>query len=367
MKQVCLAAILLVATTAQACINDRDTLAFELRNVDAIKRVRQETDRRKRSEAAQEIALKAIGGRFERFPPKYYEMRIARLEAKQSLTAVEYDDLAVAYERLGKTAQAIDILLKSKPHRKTKDDDYRFHANYGTFLVHKWLAQTDREDTKALEQSIAEIEKALRINPNSHFGREQVQLDLERHWLNGKKLSVIDDIEQVVGLSGIVMMGLAYELPDAYALMTDLHLGAEITLLDDLALSRARELVTNGNAFVSQIFEPTKLSREPRAEIKDAYVQLRLDGEKVHQNRLAYIEQRLNRGEHPDTHSDFWQEWQEPPLPVLKRIPDPVHAAARRAPVVLIIVGIGAFLAAIGVFIWRRRAKSAPHSAVLKK
>jgi hypothetical protein len=167
MKKALLALTLLVATSAYPCINDRDTLAFELRNVDAIKRVRTETNHRKKAEAAQEIALKAIGGRFEQYPPKYYEMRIARLEAQPSLTALEYDDLAVAYERLGKTDKAIDILLASKPQRKTKDDAYRFHANYGTFLVHKWLAQEDRDDKKVLKQSIAEIETALKINPGS--------------------------------------------------------------------------------------------------------------------------------------------------------------------------------------------------------
>ena len=64
-----------------ACINDRDTLAFEMRNVDALKRIRFEPDEAKRRAALEELVLKAIGGRFERFPNRYYELRIKRLQA----------------------------------------------------------------------------------------------------------------------------------------------------------------------------------------------------------------------------------------------------------------------------------------------
>lgn len=356
MKQALLAATLMIAASATPCINDRDTLAFEQRNVDAIKRVRQETNHRKRAEAAQEIALKAIGGRFERFPAKYYEMRIARLEALAHLHVLEYDDLAVAYERLGKTDKAIEILLASKPHRKTKDDDYRFHANYGTFLVHKWLAQKDRADKKALKQSIAEIEAALKINPGSHFGREKVQLELERMWLTGESLEFEDEIDHVVGLAGIAMMGLAYELPDAYALMTDLNLVHGTSIFDGLVVSRVRELVADGHNLVSQELVVSKPKADPKGEIGNAYKDLRADGEKVHQARLAYIDERLNRGEHPDTHPDFWKEWQEPPFPVLNRI-NPLLNSVNQVSIMKLLLGVGAMVSAIAITIWRRRVK----------
>lgn len=360
MKLALLAAAFMVTASVGACINDRDTLAFELRNVDAIKRVRQETDYKKKGDAAHEIALKAIGGRFERFPAKYYEMRIARLKALPTLTALEYDDLAVAYERIGKTDKAIDILLASKPHRKTKDDAYRFHANYGTFLVHKWLAQKDRADKKALKQSISEIEKALKINPYSHFGRELVQLELEKMWLTDGTFDTWSKIDQLVGMSGIVMMGLAYELPDAYVLMTKLRVGAAISQLDGFAISRANELITNGHGLVSEdLFHTHHLDQKLKEETRKAFVELRMDGENVHQARLAYVEQRLNRGEHPDTNPNFWKEWQEPPFPVLKIISNPRSVAANKGPSILFGVAAGAIVTALGLFIWKRRAKRA--------
>lgn len=357
MKQAFLAATILISANAGACINDRDTLAFELRNVDAIKRVRQETDYKKKGDAAQEIALKAIGGRFERFPAKYYEMRIARLEALASLTALEYDDLAVAYERIGKTDKALEVLLASKPYRKTKDDGYRFHANYGTLLVHKWLQQKDRADKKALKQSIAEIEAALKINPNSHFGREKVQLGLERLWLSGKEIEIDDGAEYVVGLAGIVMMGLAAELPDAYVLMTEQYLGAEDSLFDGLAVSRANELSRVGKGFIAPSLKPEGFSQEANQEVTKAFQDLRADGDKVHQARLAYMDQRLSRGEHPDTHPEFWKKWTEPPLPVLKRIPDPYHAAAQKAPAILMMVGLGALIGVVVIIVAYRLRK----------
>jgi hypothetical protein len=52
------------------------------------------------------------------------------------------------------------------------------------------------------------------------------------------------------------------------------------------------------------------------------YRQLRDDGEKVYQARSAYMKQRFDRGEHPDTHPQFWNDWREPAFPVLKRVND---------------------------------------------
>lgn len=364
MKRAFLAAILVVASSAGACINDRDTLAFEMRNVDALKRVHEEKDPKKRVQAIQEIALKAIGGRFERFPPKYYEMRIARLEAQPSLTAFEYDDLAVAYERLGKTDKAIGILLASKPHRKTEDDEYRFHANYGTFLVHKWLAQKDRTDKSALEDSIHEIETALKINPDSHFGREKVQLWLETEWAkqgSGAYTRLDNDLisfeDFVVGLSGIAMMGLGYELPDVYRLMASDYLRGQagVSLLQPLAMNRFVELQNMGIASVVPFHE------SPSTVVNSKeYKSLREDGERVHQLRQAYMAERFERGEHPDTHEDFWSEWKEPPVAVLKPVQDPVQAQSGWVQIALIGVGAVAVLSIFGIIVWKLTPRFRP-------
>jgi tetratricopeptide (TPR) repeat protein len=351
-------ALAILPAAALPCINDRDTLAFELRNVDALKRVWSEPDRKRRADAVQEIALKAIAGRFERFPPKYYEMRIARLEALPTLSAADYDDLAVAYERLGKNERAISILLDSKTLRTTKADKYRFHANYGTFLVHKWLLKRGEKGSETiLDKSIEEIKKAIEINPDSHFGREKVQLALEEQWrnpdsteYNTSALPELPGDELIVGLSGIAMMGLGYELPDIYWLIAENHVigQASASLRPELAKRRFEELVSSGHKPVLNL---------ARFQLKNdnagrTYDELRRDGERVHQERLAYMEMRFARGEHPDTHPAFWSEWIEPPVPVLKRVPSS-HASTYYPQMGAMLVAIVA-LTLIGVLlIWK--------------
>lgn len=322
-----LAASLLPAAT-MACINDRDTLAFEKRNVDALSRVQNAPTAEAKAEAATEIALRAISGRFDRFPERYYQMRIERLEKRPKLTANEYDDLAVAYERLGQTDKALQILKKSKSVRKTKDDEYRLLANRGTFMVHKWIAGGHSEkNIKFLNQANLDIARALEINPNSHFGREKYQLKLQTAWYEAAiggpaPMSYVQrdttGPEPMVAYAGIVMMGLGYELPDVYKLIPGyLSAGAQLSMVSDFAQLRADELVADGKSYVYP-----GLNEKPHSigeDAKEPYAKIRQDGEDVYQARLAYMNERLDRGEHPDTHPDFWKGWEEPAAPYLKR------------------------------------------------
>ncbi len=363
---------------ASACINDRDTLAFEKRNVDAVARVTNEKDPDKKAKVVQEIVLRAIGGRFDRFPPRYYEMRIARLEAKPTLTAQEYDDLAVAYDRLGQVDRAISIILDSQKSRKSADDQYRFHANYGTFLVHRWILNGQKPtEIKTLDQSIAEIEAALKINPSSHFGREAVQLKLQQFWhysALGKPRKPIEwhfgnswtKQETQVGLAGLIMMGLAYELPDAYiALSAAPHLGHVKSRLPEFAWLRNRELKEAGISTVGDfstynlIHHDAEFSGASMAE----YQGLRQDGDDVYHRRLAYMNSRFAMGQHPDTDPDFWNDWQEPPYPVLKVVPDSsvmITPIGRLTPTIVnAAIALGAiFLTSVTAAIfWRRRRR----------
>ncbi|MFY9234028.1 MAG: hypothetical protein WAO58_06145 [Fimbriimonadaceae bacterium] len=355
----------LTAPIAQACINDRDTLSFEIRNVDALNRITNETDFRKKAAAIQELALKAIGGRFERYPPKYYEMRIERLEAKPSLTAAEFDDLAVAYDRLGKVDRAIGIILESEKERKTGEDTYRFHANYGTFLVHQWIVRgASRKNINLLKRSIQQIQAALKINPNSHFGRERAQLQLQLSWLypgkNGlnyeKVRGMLSNEDLLVGLAGISMMGLGYELPDLYMLMAKSYLvgGASTSMLQEFAALRARELVSQGKPFIVEQHIPPSRGTD---EVRQAYVKLRRDGQRVHIARLAYMNPRLERGEHPDTNPNFWADWEEPAVPVLRIIQ---RSAVERVltPGFYIILGTVATVAILVLLGRRRRVRT---------
>lgn len=353
---------------AVACINDRDTLAFEARNIDALNRIEKETDEKKRTAAIQELALRAIGGRFERFPDRYYQMRIERLKAKDAISAKEWDDLSVAYDRLGKVDEAIRTIIASKPHRRSKDDNYRFHANYGTFLVHRWFVNGHRrEDLKTLDESIAEIQEALRINPNAHFGRERVQLALEQSWRQGKRkgddpfpVGKIDEDDLVVGLSGIAMMGLGYELPDVYELIGDTWLmgGAEETILPSLAQVRAQELTKAGKPGLLGLAD----GKPPVGETRRAYLKLKANGEAVYQSRLKYMNARFSRGEHPDTHPAFWKEWKEPPYPVPRIVGSrSAFVTMANGPVLLVAVAGGALGLAVILILIRspRRGKAA--------
>lgn len=378
-----LALAFLIPSLALTCINDRDTLAFEKRNVDALNRIEKETDPRKKSEAIQELVLRAIGGRFERYPAKYYEMRIERLLKKGTLTAPEYDDLAVAYDRLGKIDDAIRILLASKSSRTAKEEKYSFHANYGTFLVHRWIAKGHKDDDIAtLKMSIAEIKKALEINPKSHFGRENVQLALEESWLpenrsdqfiynghfgNSYKL---DSEEILIGVSGIIMMGLGYELPDVYDIISGSNMSVSSAgrSLQAFASFRKQELLKAGGSSVQPIWIDPKtirsmakvmsqdkveiaIQRKREAILKGLtkskpsqdFIDLRADGERVHQARMEYIEERFKRNEHPDTHPEFWAHWKEPVYPVLRKSL-PKKWTSNPGSITLIVIVIGLFL-----------------------
>jgi hypothetical protein len=81
------AVLLLSVIPAVACLWDRDTL---------------------KEEAAGKLdTVKAITGWFDRYPPRYYEMRLQRVtkELAEKPDALElYDDAGVACDRLGRSA-----------------------------------------------------------------------------------------------------------------------------------------------------------------------------------------------------------------------------------------------------------------------
>jgi tetratricopeptide (TPR) repeat protein len=373
----------ILPVVALACLNDRDTLAFEKRNVDALARVTQEKDPVKHDKAVEEIILRAIGGRFDRFPARYYQMRIDRLEAQPKLSAREYDDLAVAYDRLAKVDRAIKVLQTSRSARTTTDDQYRYHANYGTFLVHRWILNGHlAKDVGTLDQSIAEIQSALKINPASHFGREKVQLKLEQFWresATSRSPKPLDsffgeygiDEDAQVGIAGLIMMGLAYELPDAYLALAKSNSLSRVdqSVLYDFAGLRVVDLDPEKIKPIGKFseIEDDSIYATGNPNANEQYKQLRRDGETVYQKRLAYMNARFDKGQHPDTHADFWKEWEEPPYPVLNVVPDPTYRRTPLGPMspavaTAMLVGAGLVICVIMAlvsWIWgrlRRRA-----------
>jgi hypothetical protein len=148
-----LSTVLLLSQTAQACLNGRDSdgLAAELETgpfpttsaVDRTAKYR-ESDLPLPQSVGLPVPLSVITGRFPRHPALFYEMRIRRV-AKELAAHPErlrlYDDIAVAYDRLGKDDEAL-LWIKKKHLRLGKtspadpdfrEDWYRYYANVGTF------------------------------------------------------------------------------------------------------------------------------------------------------------------------------------------------------------------------------------------
>ena len=145
--------LILTVGTAWACLWDSDTIETELQGV---------PDRRI-----------LVSNRWYRHGLPYYQERIDRLSSKQNKTLVEYDDLAVAFERTQDFNAALTILdekLGYLDDNPNQEHLYRYHANYGTVLAH----------SGAYESALLQLEKAIEINPDAHFGREEFQIHLIR-------------------------------------------------------------------------------------------------------------------------------------------------------------------------------------------
>ena len=161
-----LASLLILSpfTPAAACLWDYDTLQAE--------------------RAAFPGALELIVGKFLRHSDAFYEWRIedrsAKIAAAQageiSLSekelAAAYDDWAVALDKLGRHDEAIEV-INQKAERLPDVGEYKTHANRGTFLIHGGR----------LEEGLVELKKALEINPEAHFGREEYQVLLVEYVL----------------------------------------------------------------------------------------------------------------------------------------------------------------------------------------
>lgn len=143
--QVCVL-LLLAPTPLPACFWDYDTLQME----------------RQRFPYAQEL----IAGHFLRHSEAYYQWRVQDRSVKPSAerTLADYDDLAVAYEKLGEHDRAIEV-IQDKMARWPDAGRYESEANLGTFLIH----------AGRYEEGLEHIQRAIEINPEAHFGREVYQ------------------------------------------------------------------------------------------------------------------------------------------------------------------------------------------------
>lgn len=341
--------ILALPAIALACLWDSDTLRHEAKGLPGVAEI--------------------IVGRFDRYPPEYYAARLARvtslLETDPSVLEA-YDDAGVACDRLGRFAEAVQWMARKKARLDTldtstapaKDHLYRYHANLGTFLAHRWInAGADRANLADLQAGRGHIAEAIRINPDAHFGRERYQL-LALDWLlepNHSPMHALTDPldalpeerrldrrdvprdelnDAVEGLTGLMVLGDAWQsLESFHALARVLeHRGdASLALLASL---RCQELVAQGvhpihpaNAAHTAVSEEdsfgfgTQVYETPASEIRAFYSKARDAAQLWRMQREGFIRTRIAQGRHPDTDPTFWDGVPDPPLPPF---PDPL-------------------------------------------
>lgn len=342
-----LALILLLLLPANACLWDRDTLQEEAKGkLDTVR---------------------AITGWFDRYPPRYYEMRLERVSAELAASPKSlnlYDDAGVACSRLGRHDESITWMAKKKAILDTlpgtgSDDDryrYRYLSNLGTFHLIRWITTDEAvrsADLADLDASETHIARALELNPNAHFGREKYQLMLIQ-WLLGKAgqfgtegdatfldLGVNlmsnpssgynkDDPELEAareGVTGLIQLGAAWQSIDTFrALQICLH-SQQAASLAHLAYLRQMELTAAGATSLHPN-EEVRAAMKPFGNpgsfygtkaVESFYKNARAAAAQRDKGWIAYQEERFEKGMHPDTHPDFWNAWQEPAMP---KMPD---------------------------------------------
>ena len=138
-----------------ACLWDYDTLAVERSTVPGTHEL--------------------IVGYFPRHGKDFYHWRVEnRLSVPLAQrTPQDYNDIAVAYDKLGLYDKAIET-INQKLERWPEENLYESKANLGTFLIH----------SGKLQEGLVHLEKAIAINPEAHFGREEYQILLVQYLID---------------------------------------------------------------------------------------------------------------------------------------------------------------------------------------
>jgi hypothetical protein len=315
--------LILGFSLSHACLWDSDTIRIE--------------------SAGKLDIVHAIVGRFERNPPLYYRMRLERVSKEVTSTPDKlelYDDAAVAADRLHDHDTAIawakkkhSVLMRLDPKRESqKEHWYRYFANLGTFKAHKWLREGMNEDrVSEVKSARAAIGEALAINPDAHFGREKYQAGVLDYvlYLQEKReyprtfdefLSNLGEPQEAAkGLAGLVVLGDAWKSVDIFrALEMKLFLSKDRALAY-LAALRTQELLelglkprlgmAGGITHAGGPAPSVAVNEHHRSEFK----KLRTNADTYHRNREQFMLVKLGKGQHPDTHPDFWSGYEEVP------------------------------------------------------
>ena len=327
--------VLLSAPVCLGCLWDYDTLAAEARGRPGTAEV--------------------LVGLVDRWPDAVYEERLARREVsivQDPAVLARYDDAGVACDRLGRHDEAIVWMARKRDaldalETPDTEHEYRYHANLGTFYVHRWIAGgADRDDLSDVERARDHITRAIDINPKAHFGREVVQLRLIEWLIAGEVpqdayegLYPGEGYEErsgkiVDGLVGLVELGNAWGSVDVFYAIGDEAQWYEGTIAY-LAWLRAEELVDAGSSGLLtsaeslEIIEHVRdgehlLHKEMATDVEAWWREARASADARNAAREAYILERRDGGTHPDDvgWDVFFAGWTEPRLP---EMPDTRH------------------------------------------
>jgi len=340
--------------------------------------------------------LKAITGWFDRYPPRYYEMRLERvtkeLEANPQKLDL-YDDAGVACNRLGRYDEAIAWMAKKKAVLDTIQETsanmerYRYHANLGSFLGNRWATRPAAErnaDLSDLKEATEHIAQAISLNPEAHFGREKYQLKLfewlqtpaeqedpawvpEQNFLGvpfaekqlrpGGLLKYPELADAESGLAGLIHLGSAWESIDVFDALASVLQADGASSLALLAEMRIQELEGEGHQSLHPSGGHSRRSHGPYVQsswpLREWFASTRAQAKVREAAWVTYQAERFDRGLHPDTHPDFWEGWKEPKFPEL---PKPPMTTQEKATVFVAVVA-GLIIGAIGIFIglkWKK-------------
>ena len=157
--------VLLTVGPAAACLWDYNTLRDEKRGLPGVAEV--------------------LAGQWERHSRFFYEHRVTAMKAKLVAKSDDWDamdNLAVAHAKLDDLDAAVAV-MRDKERRHP--GQYTTASNLGTF----YMFQGD------LPVAVVQLKRALAINPNAHFGREEYQLRLADFLLQAKSAPSLEDFD----------------------------------------------------------------------------------------------------------------------------------------------------------------------------
>ncbi|MBS1700061.1 MAG: hypothetical protein JST12_00230 [Armatimonadetes bacterium] len=311
-------ACLFLSVSTLACYNDSDTYLTELRdNLDI---------------------TNAIIGRFTLYTESYYVKRIEI--QKKNLTKnpndlEAYDNLSVAYDRIGEGDLALKWIREKRKHLAgaPKLQLYSTEANEGTFLIVRWIRGHKPGDVTDAVEAEKHIEKALETNPNAHFGREFAQLACIRAMIQAGKqedwerdfttdLIAIADRDHLdhkklrYGIGGMMVLGAAWNMPVLIQAMAELV--PEEGQFASLCKQKLRFIADQNGYSAQEMVDKYPIRAQSTTHGADSSVirELLRNGQEFQQKRQDWIDRQVAKGIHPDTGGDLWAGFTDvPPIP----------------------------------------------------